>query len=277
MIRVRHLLLCSSAAAVVAIDSARAQQAAPDEPARFLDPTALLIAVVIGAVAVVIYFMVRKPRDSTMPRKLAVEPMPQPVVHEAARVAPTPTGGEPSPVPVGDMAVFVSYRRNDSADVAGRIYDRLVAALGAKNVFKDVDAIPIGVDFRAHLSEAVQRADVVLAVIGPQWAAQRSQDGGRRIDDERDYVRIELSTSLARGIPVVPVLVGGAQMPAKEDLPPALADLAFRNAVAVRSDPDFHTDLDRLIRGLKHHARSHWLVARTSAAEYIRIPLWSSS
>ena len=189
----------------------------------------------------------------------------------------TPTGGEPSPVPVGDMAVFVSYRRNDSADVAGRVYDRLVAALGARNVFKDVDAIPIGVDFRAHLSEAVQRADVVLAVIGPHWAAQRSQDGGRRIDDERDYVRIELSTSLARGIPVVPVLVGGAQMPAKEDLPPALADLAFRNAVAVRSDPDFHTDLDRLIRGLEHHARSHWLVARTSAAEYIRIPLRSSS
>lgn len=257
MIRVRQALLCSLITAVVTIDSARAQQAAPDQPATYLDPTALLIAFAIGAVAVVIFFGVRKFRDSTMSRKRAFEPMPQPTMHEAARLAPTPPGGEPSPLQSGALAVFVSYRRNDSADVAGRIYDRLVAVLGAKSVFKDVDAIPIGVDFRAHLSEAVQRADVVLAVIGPQWVAQRSQDGGRRIDDERDYVRIEISTSLTRGIPVVPVLVGGAQMPVAEELPPVLADLAFRNAVSVRSDPDFHTDLDRLIRGLRHHARSH--------------------
>lgn len=148
------------------------------------------------------------------------------------------------------VQIFVSYRREDSADVTGRLYDRLVARFGRERVFKDVDSIPLGVDFRTHLQEVVGACDVVVAVIGERWLSVGGE-GSRRLDDGKDFVRIELETALQRQIPVVPVLVGGARMPSVGDLPPTLAALVYRHGQAVRPDPDFHHDMDRLIQGLE--------------------------
>gem|GEM_PF-1257998 len=44
--------------------------------------------------------------------------------------------------------IFISYRRVDSHIITGRVHDWLVFAFGEKNVFKDVDDIPPGMDFR---------------------------------------------------------------------------------------------------------------------------------
>lgn len=46
------------------------------------------------------------------------------------------------------VAIFISYRRSDSTDTVGRIYDRLSDSFGKESVFKDVDSIPLAVDFR---------------------------------------------------------------------------------------------------------------------------------
>lgn len=152
-------------------------------------------------------------------------------------------------VVVVERRVFLSYRRDDSADVTGRIYDRLVAQFGQTRVFKDVDSIPAGADFRAALHDAVDRCEVVMVVIGPRWLTATT-GGVRRLDDPGDFVRIEIAHALDRKLPVVPVLVGGAAMPAERDLPPTLSALAFRQALVVRPDPDFHRDVDRLIVAL---------------------------
>src|SRR5262245_10108657 len=66
-------------------------------------------------------------------------------------------------------AIFISYRRDDAGDVTGRIYDRLAQHFGKPFVFKDVDGIPLGIDFRKHLGDSVGRCDVLLAVIGTRW------------------------------------------------------------------------------------------------------------
>jgi hypothetical protein len=145
---------------------------------------------------------------------------------------------------------FLSYRREDTADITGRIYDRLVNHYGDANVFQDVDSIPPGVDFRKQLSEAVGRCQVLLAVIGRQWLTVTNFAGKRRLDDPRDFVRIEIEAALQRDIPVIPVLVQGVEMPAERDLPPPLQPLAYRNAITVSRDPHFHRDLDRLIKYL---------------------------
>jgi formylglycine-generating enzyme required for sulfatase activity len=146
--------------------------------------------------------------------------------------------------------IFLSYRRDDSADATGRLYDRLAAHYSGENIFRDVDTIPLGVDFRTHLHEAVGRCGVLLAIIGRQWLSVTHSAGQRRLDDPRDFVRIEIEAALQRNIPVIPVLVQGATMPVVEDLPPSLQLLAFRNGIAVRPDPDFHRDVDRLIQYL---------------------------
>jgi hypothetical protein len=159
---------------------------------------------------------------------------------------------DPGSTPV---TVFISYRRQDSADATGRIYDRLVQQLGRSHVLKDVDSVPLGVDFRKHLDQFVSSSDIVLAIIGEQWLDARDTDGRRRIEDPADLVRIEIESALQRGIPVIPVLVRGAHMPKASDLPATMKDLAYRNGISVRPDPDFHTDADRLIAGVVAHRR----------------------
>ena len=147
--------------------------------------------------------------------------------------------------------ILISYRREDSADVTGRIYDRLIHQFGQEAVFKDVDSIPFGADFRIYLDAQVAKCEVFLAVIGRDWMKKRGSKGKSRLEDPGDFVRIEIELALKRLIPVIPVLVSGASIPPVERLPASVQDLSYRHGIPVRPDPDFHRDMDRLIEYLK--------------------------
>lgn len=151
--------------------------------------------------------------------------------------------------------ILISYRREDSADVTGRIYDRLVQQFGREAVFKDVDSIPLGVDFRTYLDQQVAKCDTFLAVIGRNWMKAKGRKGKSRLDEPGDFVQIEVESALKRHIPIIPVLVGGASIPPADRLPDSIQDLSYRNGIAVRPDSDFHRDMDRLIESLKQHVR----------------------
>jgi TIR domain len=174
-----------------------------------------------------------------------------PPVPPAARSPQPPATPAPAAPGVEPGTVFISYRRIDSSDVTGRIYDRLVASHGRAHVFKDVDSIPLGTDFRRHVADLISRSDCVLAVIGRQWLDTTDAAGRRRLDDPTDLVRIEIEAALSRGVPVIPLLVQGALMPDPQAMPEVLRPLAFRNGMSVRADPDFHRDLDRLDEQLR--------------------------
>jgi hypothetical protein len=146
--------------------------------------------------------------------------------------------------------IFISYRRDDSNDSTGRIFDRLKTRYGINQLVRDVDSIPTGIDFREYLANEVNRCQVLLAVIGRHWVDVKDAKGMRRLDDPKDLVRIEIETALQRNIPIVPVIVGGAQFPDEKVLPPSIKGLVNRNGVFVRPDPDFHQDVDRLISSL---------------------------
>src|SRR5262245_34462816 len=107
--------------------------------------------------------------------------------------------------------IAISYRRTDT-DATGRIYDRLVQRYGRETVFRDIDRIRLGVDFRIAVNEALNDTDVLLAIVGPNWRGL-SEDGGSRINEVNDLVRIEIETALKRDIPIIPVLIGGSIMP----------------------------------------------------------------
>jgi serine/threonine protein kinase/tetratricopeptide (TPR) repeat protein len=149
--------------------------------------------------------------------------------------------------------IFISYRRSDSIAIVGRVYDRLVAAFGANNIFKDVDNIPAGVNFRAVLENEVSSCDVLLVIIGPNWSNILDSSGKRRLDNPEDPVRIEIETGLRRDdVLVIPVLVDNALMVTNDQLPGTLDELAYRNAAAVRNDPDFNRDIQWLIEQINH-------------------------
>ena len=146
--------------------------------------------------------------------------------------------------------IFISYRREDSAAYAGRLYDRLCAQFGAEQVFMDVDDIPPGADFAAHIGAKVGSCDALIAVIGKNWLSARNGDGQLRLSDPSDFVGLELALALQRKILVIPVLVGGASMPKAEELRADVKALAQRNAVTL-NDQDFQRDVDLLIKVLE--------------------------
>jgi hypothetical protein len=155
--------------------------------------------------------------------------------------------------------LFISYRRDDAAVVAGRICDRLQAHFGRSSVFMDVDSIPYGTDFRKHLTDAVTQCDVLLAVIGPDWLKVQA-DGRPRLAEPNDFVRIEIKVALEKGIRIVPVLIGQTTMPLESQLPEELKGFAYLQAAQVHPDKDFHLYMDRVVRKLDE------LLARSGTA-----------
>jgi hypothetical protein len=145
--------------------------------------------------------------------------------------------------------IIVSYRRSDSAAITGRIFDRLVDRYGEESVFMDIDRIPFGTDFRHHIHDALQGADVLLAVIGPTWLG-KTADGRTRIQDEADPVRVEIEAALRQGLAVIPVLVDNATMPGAADLPESIRDFAYINAAPVDVGRDFRAHMERLTRSV---------------------------
>jgi hypothetical protein len=166
--------------------------------------------------------------------------------------------------------VFLSYRRGDSADAAGRLADRLVHDLGKDTIFMDVDGIPLGVDFVKRLTAEVASCDVLLAVIGPRWLEIRDDKGNRRLDNPNDFVRVEISAALERDIPLIPILLNGTQIPSADDLPSNLTGLSVRNGLEVRHS-SFHSDLDRLVRQLRRRQTPSIEVERRVAERQLKM------
>lgn len=134
---------------------------------------------------------------------------------------------------------FLSYRRDDSAGFAGRLADALEARFGAGSVFRDVDDIAPGEDFVQALDRHLREVDAVLVVIGPRWI------NDTRLHDSADFVRREIENALAFDKPLLPLLVGGATMPAQQVLPESLHALARKQAMTL-SDADWKRNVEDL-------------------------------
>jgi hypothetical protein len=174
------------------------------------------------------------------------------------------------------VQIFLSYRRGDVGGYAGRLTDALRQRLGAKSVFQDVTAIAPGQDYTAAIDRALDGCEAVLVVIGPGWLAAATPQGTPRLFEADDYVRLELSRALNRNVRVVPVLVGGAGLPAATELPDELQGLVHRQAVVLH-DETWHQDVEGLLRSLRGQpvvpARPlrRWLVPAGVAAALVAL------
>jgi TIR domain len=141
--------------------------------------------------------------------------------------------------------IFISYRRDDSRGYAGRLQGDLSRRYSEEHVFRDIE-IPPGADFGEYITSLVDKCNVVLAIIGPGWLDARNREGERRLDDPQDWVRLEIERALARdGVEVIPVLVDGARLPPREELPASMLALRRRNAFEL-SDRRWDYDLEEL-------------------------------
>ena len=139
--------------------------------------------------------------------------------------------------------VFISYRREDTAGYAGRLYDRLKVAFPGQ-VFIDVGEIPPGADFVKAIEEHIQGCAALLALIGTSWATHD------RLQDPADFVRLEIASALKRNTTVIPVLVGAAKLPAAATLPEDVQPLLRHQTISI-SDEDWDHGCERLIQALQ--------------------------
>jgi hypothetical protein len=145
----------------------------------------------------------------------------------------------------GAQRVFISYRRQETAAYAGRIYDAMVARFGEGNVFMDVEMAP-GIDFVDHINEVLSGCAALIVVIGSSWATVEGDGGQPRLQDPDDFVRLEVANGMGHPTAtVIPVLVGNARMPRTDQLPEDLRPITRRNAMEL-SDGRWRYDVGRL-------------------------------
>lgn len=141
--------------------------------------------------------------------------------------------------------IFLNYRIKDSVHATAAISDLLAQHYGQDNVFRDRDSLPLGAAYPRRIRRELERADVVLAVIGPSWLTIRTKDGERCLDDERDWVRTELRMAFERDMQVVPVLLDDTPLPGRSQLPADIALLSLSMYWQVR-----HRTFGADVRGL---------------------------
>jgi hypothetical protein len=170
--------------------------------------------------------------------------------------------------------IFISYRRDDSSGYAQAIYRELVQRFSKDRVFMDVDTVKPGVDFVDAIEKSVGECDVLLALIGNKWA---SQDTGTksRLENQKDFVRLEISTALARDIRIIPILVDGMKMPSEEMLPGPLKPLLRRNAMEI-SHTRFNYDVERVVKAVSEALGNQANEGETDVLEHLRKQMLSS-
>lgn len=148
--------------------------------------------------------------------------------------------------------------------------DVLERHFGPASVFFDVDDLAPGTDFPLAIRNELKKCKVLLALIGKSWLTARDADGFRRIDNPDDFVRREVGSALARGIPVIPITLQDEKPPSAEMLPKALKPFARRQAFALRNDR-WEADLSLLIEKIEAILKPR--SARRIPPDFARTPL----
>lgn len=161
--------------------------------------------------------------------------------------------------------IFLCYRRDDSAGHAGRLYDQLVRYFGDDHVFMDLDRIEPGEDFEVVIGDAVGSCETLIVLIGRDWLTSRDEKR-RRLDNPKDFVRLEIAAALERNVRVIPVLLQGATMPGPEDLPDELSRFSRRQAFDL-SDRRWKQDVARLINSLERTLEVRRIIAPHTTAQ----------
>ncbi|MFI1741374.1 toll/interleukin-1 receptor domain-containing protein [Streptomyces sioyaensis] len=148
--------------------------------------------------------------------------------------------------------VFINYRTGDGTEAAVLLDEQLKGVFGPENVFRDRRGTAPGEHFPPHLWRTLENCTVLLVLIGRNWLSLCDDTGRRRIDVPGDYVHDEICAALTWRRTVIPVLIDGAALPTKKELPDDIAELTERQFMHLRV-PYAHLDLPVITDELRKH------------------------
>lgn len=141
--------------------------------------------------------------------------------------------------------IYIARRMPDGAEIASRLYDRLVSRYGHASAIKDAEAIAAQDDFDHLVASAMPACNALILIVGPRWLTG-DETGRPLLDDPRDRVHREVEAALRLGVPIVPVLVEGTVPPPVEWLPPLVRSLVQVPWLVLRGEPYFEGDMHQL-------------------------------
>jgi TIR domain-containing protein len=151
--------------------------------------------------------------------------------------------------------IFVSYRNDDATDDIRKVFSDLENHYGKDSVFVAADNISPGTDFRQRINEAMGSCDLVIALVGPSWRGRWLR---RRIFDADDWVRIEVEAALRKCVPVLPLIVDGARMPAPGQVPDSIEPFCFLHAAQLDATQNLAASTHSLIEHIDRILRGEW-------------------
>lgn len=147
--------------------------------------------------------------------------------------------------------IFINYRVDDTQHLAAHLAVKLRKQFGDKHIFFDIHSLYAGDRFEEKINASLRECGVFLALIGKKWLDYIEK---RRAQEQTDYVRAEIRAALLLGIPIIPVLEQGAQMPAIEKLPKEIQGLMDYSFLEL-SETRFDYDVAKLIQAIKKRLR----------------------
>jgi pterin-4a-carbinolamine dehydratase len=152
-------------------------------------------------------------------------------------------------------SIFISYRRDETADAAQAVFAQLRSYFGSGQVFMDVNTIEPSDLWPARLRDALMDATCLVCIIGRNWLFAHDSYGRRRLDQDNDWVCNEIAAGLRRHKAIYPALIGHeAQMPPKEALPTRIRRFAHCQATRLTRD-NWIGDLTNLARLIEKSER----------------------
>jgi hypothetical protein len=169
--------------------------------------------------------------------------------------------------------IFISYRSSDGKKDANRLAEDLNRVFGDEQVFFDKHDLQGGEAWRSAIGDTLGQRPVVLLLMTPDLIAAAHPEGGRRVDQADDPIRMEVVAAHGHGALIVPLLTEGMVMPGRALLPPDLHFLAEAHALKLRTD-DWTHDLQRLVADLTRHGVEPRAAAPVAAPAQSLTSVW---
>jgi TIR domain len=142
--------------------------------------------------------------------------------------------------------IFISYRHADSGSFCEKLTQYLQQKGKIRHIFHDTESIYGGADFSKVLESSLASTEVVFVLIGRNWLSATNAQGQRRLSLNDDFVRWEIATALQLNKTIIPILIDSATMPAPEDLPVEIRDLAYKSPISIHAG-QLDNDMSRLL------------------------------
>ena len=151
---------------------------------------------------------------------------------------------------MNEELIFINYRRRDSGTFSNLLAESLKMSFGKESVFIDTKSIRTGDNWSEKIETALEKASIILVVIGSEWLTLQDKFGRRRLDNKNDWVKNEIAHGLSKkNVKVIPVLLQGVDQLNKDALPKEIKGLTDFQSTRLSLD-SWEQDRDNLIAAI---------------------------